>query len=132
MPQDNAAIVRTAYERWSDGDFAGDVSFFDPEVSYVIGPGFPDTGIYSGLEEVGKFLEGWIAAWDTASLEAREIVDAGQKVLVAVRLNATGHASGITGDLFFFHVWTMRGGKVIRLEAIRDRTDALKAAGLPI
>jgi hypothetical protein len=51
-------------------------------------------------------------------------------VLVSVRQFGIGRASGIGGELRYFHVWTFRGDKVIRLEAIIDRDDACTAAGL--
>ena len=30
----------------------------------------------------------------------------------------------------FFHVWTVRGGKIVRHEAFFDKSSALEAAGL--
>ena len=30
----------------------------------------------------------------------------------------------------YFHVWSFRGGKVIRLETFRERAEAFEAAGL--
>jgi ketosteroid isomerase-like protein len=48
MSEENVAIVRAIYERWAEGDFHGAVEFFDPEVAFVIRPGFPTPGRTSG------------------------------------------------------------------------------------
>ena len=32
--------------------------------------------------------------------------------------------------MHFFTLWTLRGGKVIRIESFRERAEALEAAGL--
>src|SRR5690349_19280362 len=106
MSDENVEVVRAAYERWGRGDFAGDISFFSPDVVYAIGSGFPETGVYSGLAEVGEFMRAWLGAWEKASLTAVEIIGSGERVFVAARLSVVGQASGIGGDMPFFHVWT--------------------------
>jgi hypothetical protein len=41
-----------------------------------------------------------------------------------------GKASGIEVDDRYFMLYTFRGDKVVRIELVRDKTDALEAAGL--
>ena len=41
-----------------------------------------------------------------------------------------GRGSGVTVDTEGAHVWTLRDGKVVRLEAFADRAKALAAVGL--
>ena len=48
----------------------------------------------------------------------------------AVRQRGAGSGSGVATELNYFHVWTFRGAKAIRMEAIRERTDALAVVGL--
>ncbi len=57
-------------------------------------------------------------------------VDAGDSVLVAVLQKATGKASGIGAETRCFQLWTLCGGRVIRLESIKERAEALEAAGV--
>ena len=122
--------MRAAYGRWEQGDFLSDLSCFDPEFVYEIRKEFPDSGTYAGITEVGTFLQGWLSAWATISMRAIEMVEAGDRIFVAVSQYGTGRSSHIGGELRFFHIWTLRDGLVVRLEAIWEREDALEAAGL--
>jgi ketosteroid isomerase-like protein len=73
-----------------------------------------------------NFLEPWVRI----TIEAEEITGAGDSVFAAVVQRGTGHGSGAATELRYFHVWTFRGGKVIRLETFRDRAEAREAVGL--
>jgi ketosteroid isomerase-like protein len=52
-------------------------------------------------------------------------------VVAAVRQRGVGSGSGAATEFRYFHVWSFRGAKVIRLENFRERAEALEAAGLP-
>jgi ketosteroid isomerase-like protein len=123
--------VRDVYERWGRGDFRAGVDLFDPLVLFFVGEGFPDAGTYLGLERVAEYTRGFLEPWSEIAIEAEEIVEAGDRVLVAVRQRGVGGASGATTEFRYFHVWSFQGGNVIRLDNIRDRAEALEAAGLP-
>jgi hypothetical protein len=49
---------------------------------------------------------------------------------VAVRQRGTGDSSGAATEMRYFTLWSFRGRKVIRFENVRERADALEAAGL--
>ena len=129
MTADNASIVRSVYERWSEGDFTTQ-DVYDPNVVLVMRPEFPDTGVYVGTEGVADYTRGFLEPWSRITIEADEIMVAGDSVVVAVRQRGTGSASGAATEINYFHVWTLRGGKAIRLESIRERAEALAAVGL--
>jgi ketosteroid isomerase-like protein len=63
-------------------------------------------------------------------MEAEELVEARDTVLVSVRQSGVGRASGVPAELRYFTLWSFRGGKVIRIESFRQRSEALEAAGL--
>lgn len=54
----------------------------------------------------------------------------GDNVVVAVLQRGEGSQSGAATEFRYFHVWSLRDEKVIRLENFRERSAALKAAGL--
>jgi ketosteroid isomerase-like protein len=134
MPQENVKIVRAVYERWSEGDFRASIDLLDPHVVLVLGPEFgpdsPDTGTYSGIEAVATYTRGLLEAWADFTMQAEEIVAAGDSVLVGVCQRGVGRISGVPTELRYFTLWSFRGGKVIRLESFRERAEALEAAGL--
>ena len=133
MSQENAEIVeivRAVLERWGNGDFRPDPGLLDPEMVLVLREGFPDAGTYSGREEVAKYMQMFLEPWVRLTIEAEEIVEAGDAVVAAVRQRGVGVTSGIGTDFRYFQAWSVQGGRVIRLESCRDRSEALEAVGL--
>jgi ketosteroid isomerase-like protein len=130
MSQENVEAVQAVFERWSEGDFRASVDLFDPHVVLVLRPEFPDAGAYLGPEGVAAYTRSLLEPWTRLTIEAEEIVAAGDSVLVGVRQHGVGTASGIPTELRYFMLWSFRGRKVIRLESIRERAQALDAVGL--
>ncbi len=130
MSQENVETVRDVYERWSQGDFRTSVDVLDPLVLFVLRPEFPDAGTYLGLERLAEYTRGLLEPWTRFTIEAEEITDAGDSVVVAVLQRGVGGGSGAASEFRYFHVWSFRGRKVIRLENFRDRAEALEAVGL--
>jgi ketosteroid isomerase-like protein len=130
MTEGNVEAVRGVYERWSQGDFAASNDVLDPLVLLVMRPEFPDAGTYLGVDRVRDYTRGFLEPWTRITIEAEEIAEAGDSVVVAVRQSGSGSESGVETDFRYFHVWTFRGGKAIRLETVRERDDALRAVGL--
>jgi ketosteroid isomerase-like protein len=130
MSQENVEIVRAVYERWSEGDFRAHVDLLDPHVVLVLGPGFPDAGMHSGIDAVGAYTRGLLESFTHFTMEAEEIVGVGDSVLVGVRQRGVGSSSGVPTVLHYFTLWTFRSSKVIHLESFRERAEALEAVGL--
>lgn len=130
MSEENLAAVRAVYERWAAGDFRAGLDLFDPEIVFVMNPGFPDAGVYHGVAGIGAYTRGFLEAWGRIAIEAEEITDAGTNVLAAVRQHGVGTGSGAVTDLRYSQVWFFHGRKVVRLENFREQVDALDAAGL--
>lgn len=131
MPQDHVPALQGVYDRWSEGDFRASAKLMDPLVLFVMGEGLPETGAYLGVDQLAEYMRGFLEPWARLTIEAEEMLEAGDSVFAAVLQSGTGHGSGAATELRYFHVWTFRGGRVIRLETFRERADALAAAGLP-
>ena len=130
MSEENLEAVRRVYERWSEGDFYGSVDGFDPHMLLVMRPEFPDAGTYLGIEDIRDYTRHFLEPWTRITIEAEEITAAGDSVVVAVYQRGVGGGSGIATELRYFHVWTFRGGRAIRLETFRERGEANEAVGL--
>ena len=59
-----------------------------------------------------------------------EIIDAGDRVVLSAHHRGRGRGSGIKVDARLYEVYTLRRGKVIRVDEYTDRAAALEAAGL--
>ncbi len=85
---------------------------------------------YTGLDGLGALWLDWLAPRMTYRLQIEDAVDLGDRVLVRGR--AFGRLEGSQAEVenTFAGVWTVRDGKVARVEMYADRVEALKAVGL--
>jgi ketosteroid isomerase-like protein len=131
MSDENVGAVRRVYEQWAEGNFRAGVELYDPHILLVQGQELPESGAYLGLDGIRDYMATFLEAWERVTIAAEEIVGAGDSVVAKVVQRAIGKQSGAQPTEFgYFQVWSFRGGKVIRLETIRDRDEALKAVGL--
>lgn len=122
--------VRAVYERWGEGDFRAGIDLYDPQITFVMRPEFPDAGTYQGLDGVRDYMRGFLEPWVRITIAAEEIIGAGDSVVVAVRQVGTGEGSGAATEFRYFHVWTFRGDHVVRWESVRERGEALALVGI--
>ena len=130
MSSENVDALRAVYDEWGKGNLRAGVDLYDRHVLLVLSPEFPDAGTYLGIEAVAAYTRGLLEAWEVFSIEAEEIVPAGDSVLAALCQRGVGGASGAATEFRYFMLWTFRGGRVIRIESIRERAEALEVAGL--
>jgi ketosteroid isomerase-like protein len=94
MAEENVEIVRDVYERWSAGDFRAGGDVFDPLVLFVVRPEFPDTGTYLGLDQLAEYTRGFLEPWSRITIEAEELITAGDSVVAPVCQRGVGEESG--------------------------------------
>ncbi len=86
--------------------------------------------MYRGPEGLRRFLESFWGEFDEPGLEVRELIEAEDHVLAGLTFQGRGKQSGVETTWDIWHVWTVRGGKVLRGQAFTSREQALEAAGL--
>lgn len=116
------------YDGWGAGDFSVGADLWHPEVDFVIGPDFPDTGHYHGLEGVLRYTKLFLEPWDRITIEAEEMEVVEESIVAAVLQAGTGSVSGAATEFRYFQVWTFADGKVIHWQNYRDRESAMEAA----
>jgi ketosteroid isomerase-like protein len=105
--------------------------FFDPEIELHEDPRFPEGGVYKGTEAVRRYFEQFTDSFDEFVFAAEDFIDLGaDRVLVLFSLRTRGKGSGATAEARPGWIYTIRGGKAVRLEAYLDRDEAFAAAGL--
>ena len=122
MSQDNVEVVR----RFLDLDVEEALAYADPDI--VWNPA--EESAAEGHDAVRASLVRWKGEWDEYELVPEEFEDTGDRVIVAVRMRARGRASGIPVDARFYDVYTLRKGKIVRMDQFTRRSEALEAAGL--
>ncbi len=66
-------------------------------------------------------------AFESQELDPQEFIEYKEKLLVTLTARARGKGSGIEIEQRGFHVLTLRGGKIARLEIYFEKADALDA-----
>jgi ketosteroid isomerase-like protein len=75
-----------------------------------------------------RYTRGFLDPWERITIEAEELVEAGDCVVAAVFQQGVGKGSGITTEFRYFHLWRLHDGRIVGLETFRDRDAALEAA----
>jgi uncharacterized protein len=122
MSQENVEIVRSIYELWARGESPGHL--IDPALEYVN----PSYAVESGTRHGRGSLEKVREVYPDFRVEPERFVDAGQDVAVLGTARGTS-ASGIEAKWRQGYVWTVRGGRAVRLRWFNDPDEALKAVG---
>lgn len=92
----------------------------------------PELGerVLAGVEGLEMFVEAVEQDFSEFHYDAEQIEELGDdQVLVLGRIMARARATGIPLSGEFGHIWTVRDGLGMRVEAYRDRDEARKVAG---
>jgi ketosteroid isomerase-like protein len=135
MSQENVEIVRRNYGRINDAYKTGDYlqpmeEICQPDVVLRTSGMFPESGDYRGYEGLREFTRNQAEAFDEMWIHPDEFLDADDQVVVPVSFGGTARHTGIEATFSIVHVWTIRDGKVCRLDMYRSREEALDAVGL--
>jgi len=91
---------------------------------------FPEAGEWPGREGLLRFAQQQMDAFERMWIEPLEYTEAGDRLLVHLRLGGIARHTGIRMEFEIFHVIEVRDHKIVRLEAYVTKSDALAAAGL--
>lgn len=126
MSAENVAYLNGIYERWGRGDFRTPVS---DGFTIEMGPDFPDAGEHVGVEGVAAYTRGLLEPWERLTIEAEEMFEGEDEVLVRVLQVGTGKSSGIPVQLRYFQLWIFGGPQPSRMVTIMDESDAMAHLG---
>jgi ketosteroid isomerase-like protein len=133
MSQENVDIVREAWDAWLRGDLdALFGSYFDPDAVYDLTQfrEWPDH-TYRGIDGIRRGLTEWLDVWVAFEAGVDEILAVPDgRVVVLTWQRGEGRQSGLPMDFDWAQIVTLRDGKISRVDAYDDRTEALDAAGL--
>jgi len=127
MSQENVEIMRLSIAAYERGDWDEATAHLAPGVIWEVGQELPARGPAA----VRDMWTRWNDGWERLDMITEEIVDAGDKVFVAMHYRGRGRMSGVAIEQWVFEVHTFRGGQCIHKVDFETRAEALEAAGLP-
>jgi ketosteroid isomerase-like protein len=131
MAHENANVVRAVVDAQQRRDWQAFRRLYDPDIEWEDASGlWGDWGIRCGFDEVRDAWVTWFEAFEQVDFQIEELIEAGDKVVAFIRARGRGRESGLVIDQRLPSVWTVRGGRVVRVRGYREAGDALEAAGL--
>jgi ketosteroid isomerase-like protein len=125
MSEENVAVVRRVYEGWSRGDFS-QTELFDPDIEFEM-IDWPHPAKSRGIEAMSETWLATLGAWEDFRAKPDEVIDHGDNVLVLNSISGTGRGSGADVSALTATVWTVVGGRVVRLALYWDTARAREA-----
>jgi hypothetical protein len=105
---------------------AGEI--FDPELESA--PLFLGEGrSYRGLEGFRRMWLDWFEPWASYHVHVEGIIEEGDRVAVLIRDRARHRGSDAEVELLAGSVWTVRAGKITRVELYASRRDLFEVSG---
>jgi ketosteroid isomerase-like protein len=135
MSQENVEIIRRLYEAAAHRDSNAVLALYDPEVevdmSHAPCKDLVGSRFYHGHDGLRAFYREWNGAWESVESDVEELIDAGDRVISVETTRGRGLVSGAAVELHQCGIWTIRAGKIVRVEWLdATREEALEAAGL--
>jgi len=128
MPPENVDIVRSIY---ADPRGLTGSDKVAPHAVFDFSEVYPDSPIARGVEELLRFRDGGPWSGSPIRFEPERFLEIdNERVLVLLRISATGHKSGVTVDIRAAHEITIRDKVLVRFKAYDNAAEALEAVGL--
>lgn len=134
MSEENVEIVRQYLEAEANRDATSVLALLDPgvEMDFSRSPfaDFAPAEQTCGVEAVRGAFRAWYDAWTNVVTDLHELIDTGEQVISIFSYRGRGRSSGVEVEWRqMAGVWTIREGRVVRVEWLRSRAEALEALG---
>jgi ketosteroid isomerase-like protein len=131
MSQENVEIVRRLVEAFNSGGLGSDatLSFFDAAAVFEEPPEQPGPGVAHGREAVSRMFTQFDEAWETHQSHPDEIRVIDDERVLLLSVEHFRGRDGIEIDQPSGTIFTLRDGKIVRMQAFWERASALEAAG---
>jgi ketosteroid isomerase-like protein len=132
MSQEDVEIVLDQFAATNERDFARAMRHYADDVELVVPPNSSlEVGAFKGREAVGRWFGDWFRHFRPGyEFEIEEARDLGHAVLIVASHRGYGRTSGAEVHGRTAYLYTLRNGKIARVEFDVDRSKALEAAGL--
>ena len=120
------AVVRRLYEARGNPEII--LQVLAPNVRCEVVEGFPYSGVYVGLDDVLRnFFGRLFEDFESFVAVGSEFFESGDHVIALGTYTGRAKATGKEFTARFAHVWTLQGGRIIRLQQCADTVQVVRA-----
>jgi ketosteroid isomerase-like protein len=124
----NEETIAAAYDAWNRRDVERIVELVhtDCVARPILGANL-GANVYRGRDGARRWFQDLHQEWETFETKVTGIEERGECALCTFHVHARGRASGVVIDGDLYHLIEFRDGLIIRLDAFRERDDAVEA-----
>src|SRR5262245_7438865 len=127
MSEENVQAVREMMDAYNRSDKAAWANLMDPELETFPTPAWPEPGPFIGPDAAWDFyrqFEEMLAV--SKAYEFTEVIAAGDRVFVCQQAPMRGQASAAEVAFKLWCVYTLSGGRTVRMQWFSERGEALE------
>lgn len=131
--QKNKQLIMQCYQLYKDKNIKGLLNLFHDDIEWIANDSddIPFAGSFHGKDQVAQFFTMLDQAQDIIEFEPRDFIAEGDKVVATGISRWHVKSTGLTYDNPWSHLFTIRDGKVARLQQY-NHTAAAEAAYRPM
>jgi ketosteroid isomerase-like protein len=129
MSEHNLTVARKAIAAFNRRDVPALVELTTQDFEWVTWTGTVEHTVYCGAEGLARYFRD-ADVWDVLHLEADDLRDLGDQMLVTGTFSARGGGSGAEIEAPYYSAFFMSEGKLARVLSYRTEDEALAAMGL--
>lgn len=129
MSAESLQRVREGYA-FVDREHEPDFELLHPDIRWHTRADLPDPATHCGHDGARTLMAEWFGAFEDLRVDVEEAIDAGDRVVVVLRLHGRARGSAHEVDMSETHVLTIRDDKVIAVHEYPTKAEALKVVGL--
>lgn len=131
MAAGDIELVRAMFDAFNGEDVERILELTHPQFEVAVPPELSaEPDVYRGLQGMRRYWDTFQDALEEIRFQPGRVADAGDGVLVEMRVTARGRQTGIDVEQRVIGIWQMRDGKAYRVQVFARLAEALAALGL--
>ena len=122
------AAIEGFVEAFNAGDVDALLHRADPGIVMATAREWPGGGVYRGADEVRRFIQEFRGDWAEIRFERLTSETVGDRLVERSRWLGRGRTTGIETQVDFYAAWTVRDGRVRRVDVFARRDEAREFA----
>jgi ketosteroid isomerase-like protein len=133
VSRENEKIAKRAFDAYNGRDLDAYDELYTPDYEWFPAlVGIIDGESFRGREGIARYYEILSDIWEEFRVEGEEFRDAGDSLVVRIRIEARGKGSGVPVVARQTLICDFRAGRISRVRSYLDHGEALRIAGLAV